>query len=140
MQTALRRRSPPCGKKSDGITAGGQRFAGLLVTVVDVNALGLQAAQGLVLTDVWYWDMNDANRAWTKRWQAERPEKLPTYGQAGVYSAVLHYLKVVAALKSDANGKTVVAKMKEMQPTIRCSAKAISARTDAKFIQPFCSR
>ncbi len=59
----------------------GQRFAGLLVTVVDVNALGLQIAQGLVLTDVWYWNMNDANRAWTKRWQVERPGKLPTYGQ-----------------------------------------------------------
>ncbi len=97
-----------------GITAGGQRFAGLLVTVVDVNALGLQAAQGLVLTDVWYWDMNDANRAWTKRWQVERPGKLPTYGQAGVYSAVLHYLKAVAVLKSDADGKAIVAKMKEM--------------------------
>ena len=55
-----------------GLVAGGQRFAGLLVTVVDINALGLQAARGLVLTDVWYWDMNDANRAWTKRWQTER--------------------------------------------------------------------
>jgi branched-chain amino acid transport system substrate-binding protein len=78
-----------------GITAGGQRFAGLLVTVVDVNALGLKAAQGLVLTEVWYWDMNDANRAWTKRWQAERPGKLPTAGHAGVYSAVLHILKLL---------------------------------------------
>jgi branched-chain amino acid transport system substrate-binding protein len=86
-----------------GITAGGQRFAGLLVTMVDVNALGLQAAQGLVLTDVWYWDMNDPNRAWTKRWQAERPGKLPTNGHAGVYSAVLHYLKAVAILKARAS-------------------------------------
>jgi branched-chain amino acid transport system substrate-binding protein len=92
-----------------GIAAGGQRFAGLLVTVMDINALGLQTAQGLLLTDVWYWDMNDANRMWTKRWQIERPGKFPTYGQAGVYSAVLHYLKAVAALNSDVDGKAVVA-------------------------------
>jgi branched-chain amino acid transport system substrate-binding protein len=97
-----------------GITAGGQRFAGLLVTVVDVNTLGLKAAQGLVLTEAWYWDMSDANREWTKRWQAMRPGKFPTMSQAGTYPAVLHYLKAVAALKSDADGRAVVAKMKEM--------------------------
>jgi len=97
-----------------GITAGGQRFAGLLVTIVDVNTLGLKAAQGLVLTEAWYWDMSDANREWTKRWQAMRPGKFPTMSQAGTYPAVLHYLKAVAALKSDADGRAVVAKMKEM--------------------------
>jgi branched-chain amino acid transport system substrate-binding protein len=52
-----------------GIVKGGQKFAGLLVFASDVNALGLQTAQGLTLTETWYWDMNDANRAWTKRWQ-----------------------------------------------------------------------
>jgi len=97
-----------------GITAGGQRFAGLLVTVVDVNTLGLKAAQGLVLTEAWYWDMTNANREWTKRWQVMRPGKFPTMSQAGTYPAVLHYLKAVAALKSDADGRAVVAKMKEM--------------------------
>ena len=97
-----------------GITAGGQRFAGLLVTVVDVNTLGLKAAQGLVLTEAWYWDMSDANREWTKRWQIMRPGKFPTMSQAGIYPSVLHYLKAVAALKSDADGRAVVAKMKEM--------------------------
>jgi branched-chain amino acid transport system substrate-binding protein len=90
--------------------AGGQRFAGLLVTVVDVNTLGLKAAQGLVLTEGWYWDMNDANREWTRRWQVMRPGKFPTMSQAGIYPSVLHYLKVVAA----ADGRAVVAKMKEM--------------------------
>jgi branched-chain amino acid transport system substrate-binding protein len=55
-----------------GIVKGGQKFAGLLVFASDVNALGLQTAQGLTLTETWYWDMTDANRAWTKRWQAER--------------------------------------------------------------------
>jgi branched-chain amino acid transport system substrate-binding protein len=97
-----------------GITAGGQQFAGLLVFVTDVNALGLKTAQGLVLTETWYWDMNDANRAWTKRWQAERQGKFPSMVQAGVYSATLHYLKAVAALKSAADGKAVVNQMKAL--------------------------
>src|SRR2546425_1558040 len=90
-----------------GIVKGGQKFAGLLVFASDVNALGLQTAQGLTLTETWYWDGNDANRAWTKRWQVERPGKFPTMVQAGVYSGVTHYLKAVAALKSAADGKTV---------------------------------
>ncbi len=58
-----------------GIVKGGQKFAGLLVFASDVNALGLPTAQGLTLTETWYWDMNDANRAWTKRWQAERTRR-----------------------------------------------------------------
>ena len=97
-----------------GIVKGGQKFAGLLVFASDVNALGLPIAQGLTLTETWYWDADDANRAWTKRWQVERPGKIPTMVQAGVYSGVTHYLKAVAALKSGADGKAVVAKMKEM--------------------------
>ena len=63
-----------------GIVRGGQSLAGLLVFASDVAALGLPTAQGLVLTETWYWDMNDANRAWTKRWQAERPGKIPGNG------------------------------------------------------------
>src|SRR5271154_1813777 len=97
-----------------GIVAGGQKFAGLLVFISDVNSLGLKTAQGIVLTATWYWDMTDANRSFTKRWQAEHPGKFPTMVQAGVYSAVTHYLKAVAALKSASDGKAVVAKMKEM--------------------------
>jgi branched-chain amino acid transport system substrate-binding protein len=118
-----------------GIMAGGQHFAGLLVTVVDVNALGLKAAQGLMLTEVWYWDMNDANRAWTKRWQAERPGKFPTMGHAGVYAAVLHYLKAVAALRSDADGRAVVAKMKEMQSDDPLFGKGV-IRPDGRRLHP----
>src|SRR4051794_3789732 len=90
-----------------GIVKGGQKFAGLLVFASDVNALGLQNAQGLTLTETWYWDANDANRIWTKRWQQERPGKFPTMVQAGVYAGVTHYLKAVAALKSSADGKAV---------------------------------
>ncbi len=95
-----------------GIVKGGQKFAGLLVFASDVAALGLPTAQGLTLTETWYWDANDTNRAWTKRWQAERPGKFPTMVQAGVYAGITHYLKAVSALKSGADGKAVVAKMK----------------------------
>jgi branched-chain amino acid transport system substrate-binding protein len=98
-----------------GIVKGGQSLAGLLVFSATVAALGLPLAQGLVLTETWYWDMTDANRAWTKRWQAERPGKVPTMVHAGVYSAVLHYLKAVEALKADGYGRAVAAKMKEMR-------------------------
>jgi branched-chain amino acid transport system substrate-binding protein len=97
-----------------GIAKGGQNLAGLLVFSTDVAALGLRTAQGLLLTETWYWDMNDANRAWTRRWQAERPGKLPTMVHAGDYSAVIHYLKAVEALKADGDGRAIVAKMKEM--------------------------
>jgi len=97
-----------------GISKGGQRVASLLLWATDVVALGLPAAQGIVLTEAWYWDMNDYSRAWTKRWQAERPSKLPVSGHAGVYSTVMHYLRAVETLKSDADGRAVAAKMKEI--------------------------
>ena len=97
-----------------GIVKGGQKLAGLLVFASDVNALGLPTAQGLSLTETWYWDQNDANRAWTKRWQAERNAsgKYPTMIHAGVYSGILHYLKARVALGGEPDGKAVVEKMK----------------------------
>jgi branched-chain amino acid transport system substrate-binding protein len=97
-----------------GIVRNGQTLAGLLVEIMDVAALGLPVAQGLTFTETFYWDMNDGTRAWTKRFQKERPGKFPTMIQAGVYSSVLHYLKAVEALKADGDGKAVAAKMKEM--------------------------
>jgi branched-chain amino acid transport system substrate-binding protein len=97
-----------------GIVKGGQKLAGLLVFASDVNALGLQTAQGLSLTETWYWDANDTNRNWTKRWQQERQGKFPTMIHAGVYAGITHYLKAVVAMKGPADGKTAVAKMKEM--------------------------
>ena len=97
-----------------GNVKGGQSLAGLLVFVSDVAALGLPTAQGLVMTEAWYWDMTDNNREWTKRWQVERPGKVPTMTHAGVYSAVIHYLKAVQSLKTDGDGKAVVVKMKEI--------------------------
>ena len=97
-----------------GIVKGGQKIAGLLVFASDVAALGLPTAQGLTLTETWYWDMNDANRAWTKRWQEERKGKWPTMVHAGVYSGILHYLKARVAMGGNPDGKTITAKMKEM--------------------------
>jgi branched-chain amino acid transport system substrate-binding protein len=118
-----------------GIAAGGQHFAGLLVFIADVQSLGLKTAQGLILTETFYWDMNDGTRAWTKRWQVERPGKFPTMNQAGVYSAILHYLKAVAALKSAADGKAVIAKMKEMPTDDPLFGKGY-IRADGRKIHP----
>ena len=95
-----------------GIIQGGQNLAGLLVFITDVHGIGLQAAQGLVLTEAFYWDLNDGTRAWSKRFAERNGGKYPTMIHAGVYSAVLHYLKAVEALKSDTDGAKVVAEMK----------------------------
>jgi branched-chain amino acid transport system substrate-binding protein len=97
-----------------GIVKGGQQFAGLLVFLTDVHSLGLNIAQGLLLTESFYWDLNDDTRAFSKRFAKLHKGAMPTMGQAGVYSAVLHYLRAVEALKSDAPGDKVVAKMKAM--------------------------
>jgi branched-chain amino acid transport system substrate-binding protein len=80
-----------------GITQGGQKFAALLVFITDVHSLGLPVAQGLQLTSPFYWNMNDATRAWSKRFEAKAGHP-PTFDQAGVYSAVAHYLKAVKAI------------------------------------------
>ncbi len=118
-----------------GITAGGQHFAALLFYIADVNALGLNVAKGLVLTETFYWDQNDSTRAWTKRWQAERPGKFPNMNQAGVYAETLHYLKAAAALKSAADGKAVVAKMKAIPTEDPLFGKGY-IRADGRKIHP----
>jgi branched-chain amino acid transport system substrate-binding protein len=96
-----------------GIVKGGQKLAGLLVFISDVKALGLPIAQGLIFTEAWYWDLNDTNREFAKKFAAQNKGIYPSMIHAGVYSAVTHYLKAVEALKSDADGKAVVSKMKE---------------------------
>ena len=118
-----------------GIASGGQHFAALLFYIGDVEALGLKIAQGLVLTETFYWDMNDSTRAWSKRWQAERPGKFPNMNQAGDYAAALHYLKAVAALKSTADGKAEVAKMKELPTDDPVFGKGM-IRADGRKIHP----
>jgi branched-chain amino acid transport system substrate-binding protein len=118
-----------------GIVSGGQHFAALLFYIGDVEALGLKVAQGLVLTEAFYWDMNDTTRAWSKRWQAEHPGKFPNMNQAGDYAATLHYLKAVAALKSTADGKAEVAKMKEIPTDDPVFGKGV-VRADGRKIHP----
>ena len=95
-----------------GIVKGGQRLAGLLVFATDVQSLTLPVAQGLVLTESFYWDLNDETRAWTKRYRAKK-DRLPSMLTAGVYSSTLHYLKAVQAAGTD-DAKAVMAKMREM--------------------------
>ena len=95
-----------------GIVQGGQKLAGLLTFVTDVKALGLSTAQGLVLTEAFYWDQNDGTREFSKRFAEKHGGAMPTMVQAGVYASVLHYLKAVEAAKSK-DATTVMAKMKE---------------------------
>ncbi len=83
-----------------GIFKGGQQMAALLMLINDVHALGLNAAQGLLLTTSFYWDMDDKTRAWSKRF-FERNNKMPSMWQAGVYSSVVHYLNAVKAAGTD---------------------------------------
>jgi branched-chain amino acid transport system substrate-binding protein len=94
-----------------GIFQGGQQMAGLLVLITDVHALGLKAAQGLVLTTSFYWDMDDKTREWSKRFFAKM-NRMPTMWQAGVYSSVMNYLNAVKAAGTDEPLK-VAAKMRE---------------------------
>ena len=118
-----------------GIVKGGQQLAGLLVFLTDVHAMGLQTAQGLTLTTTFYWDMNDKTRAFAKRFAAQDKGIYPTMVHAGVYASVLHYLKAVEALKSDADGAKVVAKMKEMPTDDPLFGKG-SIRIDGRAIHP----
>ena len=96
-----------------GIVKGGQNLAGLLVFLTDVHSLGLEKAQGLIFTETFYWDLNDSTRAWSKRFSAQHGGRAPSMVQAGVYSAVLHYLKAVEAAKTD-DGTKIIAQMKSM--------------------------
>jgi branched-chain amino acid transport system substrate-binding protein len=94
-----------------GIRKGGQTIAGLLVWETDVEALGLDIAQGLVLTTAFYWDRDDATRAWAKRYY-ERMKRMPHMGDAGDYSSTMHYLRAIEAAGTD-EAKAVMAKMRE---------------------------
>ena len=99
-----------------GIVAGGQKLAALLLFINDVHSLGLKTAQGLTFTESFYWDQNEATRAWSKRFAAlANKNSMPSMTQAGNYAVVLHYLKTLEALGGNPHdGRAVVAKMKEM--------------------------
>jgi branched-chain amino acid transport system substrate-binding protein len=79
-----------------GIVAGGQNLAGIVMFISDINSLGLKLAQGLIITEAYYWDLNDRTRAFGKRF-FERMKRMPTMNQASTYSATLHYLNAVKA-------------------------------------------
>ncbi len=117
-----------------GITRGGQNLAGLLVFLPDVHSLGLNVAQGLMLTETFYWDLNDQTRAWSRRFAAANNGKMPSMVQAGVYSSVLHYLKAVEAAKTD-DGTKVAAKMKELPTDDPLFGKGV-VRADGRKIHP----
>jgi branched-chain amino acid transport system substrate-binding protein len=118
-----------------GIVQGGQSLAGLLVFLTDVHALGLQTAQGLTLTEAFYWDANDETRKFAADFAKRNRGIHPTMVHAGVYSSVLHYLKALKELGADADGAKVVAKMKEMPTEDRLFGKG-EVRVDGRHIHP----
>lgn len=97
-----------------GLTATGIRLAGLLVFITDVHSLGIKASQGLVVTEAFYWDLNEDTRAFARRFAERNGGKMPSQVHAGAYSSTLHYLKALAAVGSKADGKAVVEKMKAL--------------------------
>ncbi|GKQ49503.1 ABC transporter substrate-binding protein [Bradyrhizobium sp. Ce-3] len=119
-----------------GIVSGGQRLAGMLLFITDINALGLNVAQGLNFTETFYWDMNDQTRAFTKRFMERFKKNPPTMVQAGVYSSLIHYFKALEALGGNSHdGRAVVAKMKEMPTDDPLFGKG-SIRVDGRKIHP----
>ncbi len=117
-----------------GIVRGGQNLAGLLVFITDVHALGLPTAQGLIFTETFYWDTNDKTRAFGKKFADRNRGVHPTMIHAGVYAAVLHYLKAVEALKSD-DGTKVIEKMKATPTDDPLFGKG-TIRADGRKIHP----
>jgi branched-chain amino acid transport system substrate-binding protein len=111
---------------------GNQQIVGLLTYISDVNSLGLDNAQGLILASAFYWDMTDETRAWSKRF-ISRVNKVPTMANAGVYGAVLHYLKAIEAAKTD-EAKATVGKMKEL-PINDFFTKNGSVREDGRVMR-----
>src|SRR5580700_7306031 len=119
-----------------GIVAGGQKLAGMLMFITDVNALGLNVAQGLNFTETFYWDMNEQTRAFTKRFNERFKKNPPTMVQAGIYSSLIHYFKALEALGGNPHdGARVVAKMKEMPTDDPLFGKG-SIRADGRKIHP----
>ncbi|PSO24744.1 ABC transporter permease [Bradyrhizobium sp. MOS002] len=111
---------------------GSQRFAGLIVFIADVHNLGLQSAQGLLLSSAFYWDMTDEARAWSKRFIA-RTHKVPTMIHAGTYGAVMHFLKAAGAAGT-LDGPAVAAKMREM-PVNDLMTKGGKIRRDGRLVR-----
>jgi branched-chain amino acid transport system substrate-binding protein len=113
------------------------RLIGLIFSINNADSIGLQNSQGVVALNATYWDLNDATRAWSKRFQQRHPRKnMPNDQQMGVYSAVLHYLKAIDKLSGEAgDGAKVVATMKAMPTDDPLFGKG-SIRVDGRKIHP----
>lgn len=96
-----------------GLSSGGQQVTALQTFITDTHSLGLDKAKGLLLTAAFYWDQDDATRAWSKRFAERNKGRMPTMVQAGVYSATMHYLKAVAKAGTD-DGLVVAKTMREL--------------------------
>jgi len=120
-----------------GIVQGGQKLASLLLFINDVHSLGLKVANGLQMTETFYWDLNDDTRAFSKRFSARsKNNAMPSMVQAGDYSATTHYLKALVALGGNPHdGAKVIAKMKEMPTEDPIFGKG-SVRADGRKIHP----
>jgi branched-chain amino acid transport system substrate-binding protein len=114
-----------------GLTEHGQKLAALAIYITDVHAIGLKGSQGLVLTTAFYWDRDDETRGWSRRFFA-RHGAMPTQAQAGVYSAVMHYLKAIAATGTD-EARAVVTRMKAM-PVDDFFARGGKIRADGRMV------
>ncbi|MFO1134648.1 MAG: ABC transporter substrate-binding protein [Rhodoblastus sp.] len=95
-----------------GVVAGGQKLVGLVMFITDVHALGLKAANGLMLTTAYYWDLNDKTRAFAERFAKRNNGKVPSMSQAGSYSATLAYLRAVEKVGDTKDGAAIVAAMR----------------------------
>jgi len=121
-----------------GLTRSGVKLAGLLVFINDVHALGLEAAQGLVLTESFYWDLNDRTRAFTKRVLPKTGGAHPAMSHAGCYAGALHYLKAVADMgvaEAKKSGAATVTRMKAMPTDDDCFG-AGTIRADGRKVHP----
>jgi branched-chain amino acid transport system substrate-binding protein len=114
-----------------GVASSGVQLAGLYMHITDVHAIGLEQAQGLLMTQAFYWDLNEETRAWSKRFY-ERHHAMPTMGQAGVYSSLLHYFKAIEAAGTD-EAQAVAKKMKEL-PVNDFFAKNGKVREDGRMV------
>ncbi|WP_372399550.1 ABC transporter substrate-binding protein [Azospirillum sp. HJ39] len=116
-----------------GIVQGGQRLAGLLIFITDVHSIGLKDAQGLMFTESFYWDMDEKTRAWSRKFMEKFGGRAPTAAQAGVYSAVRHYLKAVEKAGTD-DSPTVSKTMKEL-PVNDMFSNDFKIRADGRVVR-----
>jgi branched-chain amino acid transport system substrate-binding protein len=114
-----------------GLTKSGQRLSPLLAFVTDIDSIGLETAQGLLLAEAFYWDLNDDTRAFSKRFMA-RVKRVPTSAQAGVYSSTMHYLKAVKA--ADTTDSAAVMKIMKDTPINDMFAKNGRIREDGRMV------